>query len=136
MVDHNRQLESAEDPEFHQELRRALAPRSAPPDFTAHVMQRISLRDRLEAQPAPQPSAMRPRRARVFAFPSAIRLAAVASLLVIILAGSFAWQQHQRRIAGEHARQQVMTALQITHATLQQIADNVYDIQNRKDIQP
>lgn len=141
MVDPNRQLEPAPDPEFadpefDRELRRALEPRSASPDFVTRLMQQIPPDSQAEAATAPAPKSIQPRRARIFAFPPALRLAAIASLIVIILAGSFAWQQHQRRIAGERARQQVMTALQITHATLQQVAENVYNIQNRKDIQP
>ncbi len=144
MVDRNRQFESPDNPDFdhlelessdlESELRQALRPRSAPPGFAARVMQQIPP----DAQPAPR---LAPRRARILswlpaAIPAPARLAAVASLLVVILAGTFAWQQHQRRIAGERARRQVFTALQITHSTLQQVAENISSIQNRKDLQP
>ena len=134
MVDHNSQFDNPEfeAAEFERELRQALAPRSAPPGFTARLMQQIPP----DAAPAPQPATVRPRRARIFAFPAPARLAAVASLLVVILAGTFAWQQHQRRIEGERASRQVMMALQITHATLQQVAQNVSSIQNRKELHP
>lgn len=141
MVDRNRKSEMHEDPGFEQELRQALAPRDAPQNFAVRVMQQIPPDGQTEIHPAtapkpmpPQP--MPPRRALIFLFPPAFRFAAVAAVLVVIFAGSFAWHQHQRRIAGEQARQQVMTALQITHATLEQVADNVSSIQNRKDIQP
>ncbi len=129
MVDHNRQF----DPDFEisqleNDLRQALQPRSAPPSFAASVMARIPL-DAHNELPAP-------RRARIFHFPASVRLAAVASLLIVILAGTLAWQQHQRRLAGERARRQVFIALQIAHSTLQQVAENISTIQPRKDLQP
>jgi uracil-DNA glycosylase len=134
VVDHNRQFEPFEDPGFEpsqleSELRQALQPRSAPPDFAARVMGQIPADTHPEAAPAP-------RRARIFRFPAPARLAAVASLFIVVLAGTLAWQQHQRRVAGERARRQVFTALQITHATLQQVAENISTIQTRKDLQP
>jgi hypothetical protein len=139
VVDHNSQFDNPEfnDTEFEHDLRQALQPRSAPPGFAARLMQLIP--PDAEANPAPeaQPaSAPSPRRARIFAFPAPLRLAAVASLLIVILSGTFAWQQRQRRIEGERASRQVMMALQITHATLQQVAQNVSSIQNRKEIHP
>ncbi len=128
MVDHNRQFEPFEDPDFESELRQALQPRSTPPNFTAGVMSRIP--------PDAHNQASTPRRARIFHFPAPARLAAVASLLIVILAGTLAWQQHQRRVAGEHARQQVFIALQITHSTLQQVAENISTIQTREELHP
>lgn len=132
MVDHNPQLENPEfdNSEFEQDLRLALQPRNAPPDFTARVMRQIPL----DAQPAPSPA--QPRRARIFSFPAPLRLAAVASVLIVVLAGSVAWQQHQRQLEGQRARRQVFTALQITHSTLQQVAQNISSIQNRKELHP
>jgi len=132
VVDHNSQFDNPEfeDLEFENEMRQALQPRSAPPGFTARLMQQIPPDE--QARPAAQP----PRRARIFAFPAPARLAAVASLLIVIFAGTFAWQQHQRRVEGERASRQVMIALQITHATLQQVAENVSSIQNRKELHP
>ena len=132
MVDLNPQLENPEfdNSEFEQDLRRALAPRNPPSDFTDRVMRQIPDPAHLDPQPA------QPRRARIFAFPPALRLAAVASLLIAVLAGSLAWQQHQRHVEGERARRQVFTALQITHATLRQVAENISTIQNRKELHP
>lgn len=134
MVDHSRPFEPFEDPDFEpsdfdQELRQALQPRSAPPDFAARVMLQIPSHDESSAAPAS-------RRPRIFHFPAPLRLAAVASLLVVILAGTFAYQQHQRRVEGERARQKVFLALQITHSTLQQVADNLSTLQNQKELQP
>lgn len=139
MVDHNRQFENPEfdntefeSSQLEHDLRQALRPRSAPPNFAARVMQQIPP----DAQPAPQPpAAPAPRRARIFHFP-ALRLAAVASILIVVLAGTFTYQHHQRVLAGERARHQVLVALQITHATLQQVADNVSSTQNRKELHP
>lgn len=140
MVDPNRQFDSRQDSEFDQEMRQALRPRSAPPDFTARVMRQIPVPHTSlplacvgEGEP---PSALRPRRARIFAFPAPVRLAAVASVLIVVLAGSVVWRQHQRQVQGERARQKVFLALQITHATLQQVAQNISSSQNRKDLQP
>lgn len=130
MVDTNRQFDSPQDPEFDQELRQALRPRSAPPGFAARLMQQIPP----DAQSTPRPA--RSPRARIFAFPAPFRLAAVASVLVVVLAGSVVWQQHQRYVQGERARQKVFLALQITHATLQQVAENISSSQNRKDLHP
>lgn len=128
MVDYNPQPEDPKfaPPELEQDLREALRPRSPSPSFTASVMQQIPP----DAQPA------RPRRARIFPFPRAARLAAVASILIVILAGTLAYQHHQRIVAGQRARRQVIIALQITHATLQQVAQNVSSIQNRKELHP
>ena len=134
MADHNSQFDNPEfeNSDLEHELRQALRPRPAPPNFTARLMQQIPP----DAAPAPQPHSARPRRARIFPFPPALRLAAVASLLIVILGGTFAWQQHQRRVEGERARHQVLVALQITHATLQQVAENISSIQNRKELRP
>ena len=138
MVDHNSQFENPEmnDPEFElsdfeSDLRQALQLRSAPPDFTARVLQQIPL----EAQ-APAELKTRPSRARIFHFPAPARLAAVASLLVVILTGTLAWQHHQKVVEGERARQKVFIALQITHSTLQQVAENISTIQNGKELHP
>lgn len=140
MVDRNRQFEPRESPEldhpeFERELHEALQPHSAPPGFAARLMRQIPPDVAADTQPSAN-SAPGPRRARILAFPALLRMAAVASVLIVVLAGTFTWQYQQRRIAGERARHQVMTALQITHATLQQVAQNVSSIQNGKEFQP
>ena len=132
MVDHNRQFEPFEDPDFdsseiESHLRQALRPRSVPPNFTASVMGHIPADTHPEAAP---------HRTRIIHFPAPARLAAVASLLVVVLVGTLNWQHHQKVVEGERARRQVFTALQITHETLQQIAENISTIQTRKDLQP
>lgn len=128
MVDHNRQFE---DPELEDELRQALQPRSAPSGFAARVMQQIPP----DAQAPPQPTAQ-PHRARIFHFPAPARLAAVASLLIVILTGTLAYQHHQKVVEGERARQKVFLALEITHSTLQQVAENISTTQNGKEVHP
>lgn len=139
MVDHNRQFEPFENPDFEPsqlepaqletDLRQALQPRSAPPDFAARVMGRIPADTHPQAAPASG-------RARIFHFPAPARLAAVASLLVVVLAGTLTWQHHQKVVQGERARQKVLIALEITHSTLQQVAENISTIQNGKELHP
>jgi hypothetical protein len=131
VVDHNRQFEPFEDPDFKNELRQALQPRSAPPGFAARVMQQIPP----DAYATSQVKA-RPHRARIFHFPALARMAAVASLFIVILAGTLAYQHHQKVVEGERARQKVFLALEITHSTLQQVAENISTLQNGKELHP
>lgn len=126
-----------EDRELEEALREGLKPRNAPEGFAARVMGRIPEDGQAEHSPEPRrpelPRRGKRRRGGMFAFPA--RLAAVASVLLVVLAGTFAWQ-HQQQVAGERARRQVMTALRITHSTLEQVGQNVTSIQNRKDTKP
>jgi hypothetical protein len=90
--------------EFESDLRESLQARSAPDGFADRVMARIPPR--------------RPRWQPVW------RWAAVAAVLAVTVFGGIE-HDRQQRIAGEHAREQVMLALRITGSTLHQVQDKV-----------
>ena len=98
--------------EFENELRDQLRARSAPPEFADRLMLRIEQ----SRPPAP----------RFFRFRPLWGWATVAALLAISV---FSGVEHDRRqrIAGEHARQQVLLALRITGTTLRQVQAKVND---------
>jgi hypothetical protein len=97
----DRQLE-----EFERELREQLQARPAPGGFADRVMARIQT-------PKPRP-----------AWHLAWRWAAVAAVLAVSVIGGIEHEREQR-IAGEHARQQVLLALRITGSTLHQVQQKV-----------
>lgn len=97
------------DAEFEQTLRDALQPRIAPAGFTERVM--------LRAQ-------SQLHRRNMLQFPSSVR-AIAAAVLLAVAAGGYIVHQHQQRIAGERARQQVLLALRITSTTLQDVRDRI-----------
>ncbi|MFZ0662820.1 MAG: hypothetical protein WAM66_09020 [Acidobacteriaceae bacterium] len=98
MADHHNQFGDLE-----RDLRESLSPRSAPEGFAEKVLARV---------------ASKSRPALFLHWRSA--LAAVLIAAVLIAAGL--WQRRrQQRIAGEHARAQVMLALRITGSTLDAI---------------
>ncbi len=101
---------------FEQELRNALRPLVAPEGFADRVVTRAR---EISLQPVHSFSTRRP----IF------RWAVAAVLLLTIASGSYLEHQHARRIAGEHARQQVLLALRITSTTLQ-------DVRNKVDSNP
>lgn len=97
------------------ELREHLRPREAPPGFAGRVAARV---------------ADQTRRRRWLTLPSWRWSAAVAALLVAILLGGL---QHARRqrLAGQHARAQVLLALRITGATLRDVQQKINDSGSR-----
>ena len=74
-----------------------------------------------------------PPRRRLLSFPIAARLATAATLLLAVLVGGLIYQ-HQRQAAGERAKRQVLLALHIANATLQQVGQKINE--NGKDAQP
>jgi hypothetical protein len=94
-------------------LRQGLRPRQTPAGFSARLMARIP-------DPAPVPSF---REKRLFWMP-AMRWATAAMLLGV--AGGSYWQhQQQERIAGERARGQLILALRMSAATLNDVQHKV-----------
>jgi hypothetical protein len=101
--------------EFERELRFELQPRPAPEGFADRVLARVDALPR--HHPTPWPTrAIRSQR---------VRGAIAAMLLVTVSIGGYFEHQRQRQIAGEHARQQVLLALRITSATLQDVRNKV-----------
>lgn len=103
------------DEKLDQSLRTALRPIPAPPGFADRVLARAAL------APKPAPSAVRSRPG----FRPALQWAVAAVLLVAISLGAFAFHQRRRRIAGEHARDQVLLALRITGLTIRAVRQQV-----------
>lgn len=94
-------------------LRQGLKPRQTPAGFTARVMARL---------PETPPGASF-RKKRIFWVPM-MRWAAAA--LVLGIAGGSYWQHQQReRIAGERARNQLVLALRMSAATLNDVQHKV-----------
>ena len=99
--------------ELERLLRQELRPRNAPPGFSARVMGRL-------------PGALQTdslQKKRPFWLP-AVRWAA-AALLLGVAGGSYWEHQQKERIAGERARGQLMLALRISGATLNDIQHKV-----------
>lgn len=92
---------------FEKELREQLQTRSAPPGFADRVMARVP--------------AKRPRR---FLWQPMWGWAAVAAVLAVTVLGGME-HERQQRIAGEHAREQVLLALRITGTTLHEVQNKV-----------
>ena len=103
MADHHNQFDDLE-----RDLRESLAARPAPEDFAEKVLARVA-----------NQKAHRESRPTLFLH---WRSALAAVLIGTVLIAAGLWhRQRQQRIAGEHARAQVMLALRITSNTLDAI---------------
>lgn len=94
--------------QLERELRESLATRSAPLGFTRRVMERVEVREKSTA-------ARLTNWRRIFAV-----AVAVATCLALII-GNHYERLRQQQIEGEHARDQVILALRITHSTLEEV---------------
>jgi len=102
----------AEYNEFEEQVREGLQREDPPAGFADRVMQRIA---------EDGAGKVIPMRAR-----SVWRQWAVAAALLVIIGGGVMEQRHrEQEIAGEQAREQVMTALQITSAQLQRVNERI-----------
>lgn len=90
-----------------EELRRALVRRDPSPDFTARVLAASQTR-------AAEPGLLRSWLSRLLFG----RWAAVAATTLIV-GGGIAYQQHERDVQGETAKQKLLVALQIAGMKLQ-----------------
>ena len=108
---------------FEEQLRRELRPRSAPQGLADRIVQRAENAARLEVVTGGTKSQGR---ARILHLP-VVRWAVAAMLLVMVALGGYMEHLRQERIAGEHARQQVLLALRITSSTLQAVHNKVVD---------
>ena len=97
--------------DFEKELREQLQARSAPGGFADRVMARVSVR---------QAS-----RGTFLGFGLPVWRWAVAAVLVAAMVLGGVERDHQRRLAGERARQQVLLALRITGSTLRDVQQKV-----------
>jgi hypothetical protein len=97
------------DPKFEQELREGLRLREPSAGFADRVIDRLN-----HPHLVPKPT--------FFHLP-ALRWAIAAILLLTVALGGY--REHQRRVAGERARQQVLLALRITSSTLHAVHDKV-----------
>ncbi len=99
--------------ELERLLRKELRPRAAPAGFSARVMARL----------AGAPEAELLQKKRRFWIPAMPWAAAV--LLLAVLAGSYWEHQQKENMAGERARGQLMLALHISSATLNDVQHKV-----------
>jgi hypothetical protein len=97
--------------DFEKELRAQLQARSAPGGFTDRVMARVPMRQ------AP--------RGTFLGFGLPVWRWAVAAMLVAVMVLGGLERDHQRRVAGERAREQVLLALRITGSTLRDVQQKV-----------
>jgi hypothetical protein len=104
------------DGELEQELRAALRPLPAPAGFADRLIAR--------SRELPQVESL-PQSVRHRGLPQVMRWALAAVLLLAVSFGGFFEHQRQRRIAGEHARDQVLLALRITTVTLRAVRNHV-----------
>jgi hypothetical protein len=95
--------------ELEKELREHLRTRSAPAGFADRVMARIP------AKRSPRPA---------WVTQPVWRWAAIAAVLAVTVLGGVE-HDRQQRIAGEHAREQVLLALRITGTTLREVQQKV-----------
>jgi hypothetical protein len=100
--------------ELEQLLRRGLKPRQTPAGFSARVMARLPGTSRGSSF----------QKQRAFRHP-ALRWAATASVLLGVAGGSYWDHQQKERIAGERARGQLILALRISAATLNDVQHKV-----------
>jgi anti-sigma-K factor RskA len=107
------------DHEFEKELRQGLVLRNAPDGFADKVLSRI-----------PEHKQMQPIRWPVWRWATA-----AVVVLAVLLGVRFEWER-QQKIAGEHAREQVLLALRITSTTLQAVNLKIREDRSTKDVQP
>ncbi len=107
------------DHEFEEELCRGLRQRNAPAGFADKVLSRV-----------PEPRQLQQRRWPIWSWAMAAAVAIAAVL------GARVEQQHQQRIAGEHARQQVLLALRITNSTLQAVDHKISEGRTIRKVEP
>ncbi len=106
------------------DLRRALERRDAPEGFAARVMARLGEPERVEA----------PVHVGLFARPW-WRMATVAASLAVLLTGGLMQYEHQRRerMEAEAARDQLLTALQLTAGKLKLTRARIVGLGERRD---
>lgn len=101
--------------DIERELREQLAPRPAPLGFATRVLARIDERER----------------AKAVRMPFWRWIAAAAVLIATFALAGGQWEvRRQRRIEGEHARDQVMLALHIAGSTLNAVQQKVQNTGN------
>ena len=120
---------------LEQKLRAGLRPRMAPEGFADRVLARLEASE--GSADATRNATAQPRSAAVvhsrLLHHQASRWAVAAALLMAVTLGGLLQHertrervsQQQQRIAGEHARQQVLLALRITSTTLQAVRSKV-----------
>ena len=120
MVDFDRQCDDPDragfDPElvrFERDMRAGLQPCPAPEGFADRVLSRVDKLPRHGPRLRPIRSVRNP-----------IVRGAIAAILLIAV-GLGGYFEHQRQVAGEHARQQVLLALRIASFTLQDVRNKV-----------
>jgi hypothetical protein len=101
--------------DFEQELRTALERRPAPPGLKRRLMEQRNLR----------------RTQRVHRHTMMWQRLAAAIVLAAVVGGGFVWRNHEERIRGEEAREQVLTALRITGHALNQVNTQLATVNRR-----
>jgi anti-sigma-K factor RskA len=107
--------------QLERDLRESLATRSAPLGFTRRVMARVEAREKSTA-------------ARLTLWRRIFAVAVVVATCLALVLGNRYERLRQQQIEGEHARDQVILALRITHSTLEEVRVKVE--QKGKDTQP
>ena len=107
------------DHEFEEELRQGLRQRNAPTGFADKVLSSV-----------PQRRHLQQRRWPIWSW------AMAAAVVVTAVLGARVEQQHQQRVAGEHAREQVLLALRITNSTLQAVDHKISEDRTTRKVEP
>lgn len=104
---------------FEEELKRALERREPRADFTSRVLERVEREDRRKAKRGVLAS---------FWAPRPWQLAAAATVL-LAAGGSVVYQQHERAVRGEAAKQKLLMAVRIAGAKLQNVHRQVLEVE-------
>jgi hypothetical protein len=105
---------------FEEQLKQALARREPGADFTASVLARVRAN-----------GTQRPKRRwewRWFRAPRAWALAGVAAAL-LVSSGSAVYEQHERVVRGEAAKEKLMTAVRLAGVKLRRVHRQVIEVE-------
>jgi hypothetical protein len=107
---------------FEQELKKALARREPAAGFSERLLARIEEERRAAAVPWWRKLLPQSRRMMAWAAP----VCAVA----LLTSGTVLYQEHQRTVQGERARQQLLLALRITSDKLQATERQLHEVES------
>jgi len=107
---------------FEEELRKALVRAEPTEDFTERVLAAAHSDESRSTKNG-------------WLTPGFWRFASVAALVIVLFAAAFGYRQHVRRVKGEAAKEQLLTALHIAGAQLHAAQMRVHDIENSEVMQ-
>jgi hypothetical protein len=117
---------------FEKELKQAMARRQPGADFTRRVLEQVQ---RGDAQTGKSSRWGWFRRAQtLFGGQQRWRLAAILAML-LVMSGSVVYEQHERAMRGEAAKQKLLTAVRIAGVTLHQVHRHVLEVEATEEEQ-